>query len=328
MKRLHANESPYEKRLGALTETLEGLCLNEYPDEEALALRLALSRYAEWPVEGIVCGNGSDELIKMCLEAFSVAGDKVLSHGPTFVEYRIMTEIRGAQYIETLPSEDMTLDQASFIEKIECEKPAIIFLCNPNNPTGESLSQTFIEKVLEKAQGKVILDEAYSEFGGETFIRRLPQYPQLVILRTLSKAFGLAAIRVGYALTSTENVAALERVRMPYNVTALSQALAVLVLSDVEIMKSEVAKTLSERSRIYKILTTLKGITPINSNTNFILVKTSSETLESVKVSMGQAGLKLRYFDADDMLKAYFRITIGKKEDNDLMLRILEGVLS
>jgi histidinol-phosphate aminotransferase len=264
----------------------------------------------------------------MCLEAFVKPGECVLSHAPTFIEYRVMSEIRCVRYIETLPAENLSLNQALFLETIEKEQPALIFLCNPNNPTGELLPEAFIEKVIRMAPGVVVLDEAYSEFGGESFMARLPEFPKLLILRTLSKAFGLAALRVGYALTTQENAEALDRVRMPYNISAISQALAVLVLSEEGRMTSELAITKSERDRVFNALIRMKGIEPLKSSTNFILVKTTPEILSAVKSAMMDAGLKLRYFKTKDMLGEYFRITIGKIEDNDVLLSVLMEVLS
>lgn len=329
MIRLHANENPYERHLDDLAAAIGGLRLNEYPDEEALELRQAVSTYTGWPLEGIVCGNGSDELIKMCVEAFVLPGEKVLSHGPTFVEYRVMTEIRNAIYIEALPNEALNLNQAAFMALLEEEQPSLVFLCNPNNPTGEKLTASFIEKVIEKAPGMVVLDEAYTEFGLASFIKKLPKYQdKLILLRTLSKAFGLAALRVGYAMTSESNAAALNRVRMPYNVTAVSQALGAFALKNPSIMEAQVALIRSERNRVYDMLSQIRGIEPLVSETNFILIRTKPEWVSQIQSVFESKGYSLRFFEAQGGLGAYFRITIGKPENNDAVLSILKEVMT
>lgn len=329
MIRLHANENPYERRLEDLAEAIGGLRLNEYPDEDALELRQAISAYAGWPLEGVVCGNGSDELIKMCVDAFVMPGEKVLSHGPTFIEYRVMTEIRQAVYHETAPDETLKLDQTVFMACLKEQRPSLVFLCNPNNPTGEVMAESFIEAVVETAAGKVVLDEAYTEFGLTSFVDRLPQYrDKLIVLRTLSKAFGLAALRVGYALTSESNAAALNRVRMPYNVTAVSQALGAFALKNPALMEAQVELIRSERDRIFKALQHIPGIEPLASETNFILIRTKPEWVSLIKGIFESRDYSLRFFGEQDGLGAYFRITIGKPENNDAVISILEEVMA
>ena len=268
--KLDANESPYG--FPEMYKILKDLKTNRYPDPEAANLRKAVAKGFGVRPENILQGNGSDELIYYLVTTF---GGPVLYPTPTFSMYGIISQALGEKRIEVPLDRDFDLAVRPMLAAIRREKPKLIFISSPNNPTGNCFSSERILKIVESASSRsiVVVDEAYQPFASERgFIPMLRDYEHLVIMRTLSK-IGLAALRVGFVIASEEIMNEVNKVRLPFNVNALSQAVAVSALEKKDLMRQYVKSVISEREKLFKELSDIKGIVAYPSEANFILFK-------------------------------------------------------
>ncbi len=320
---LNANENPFNTvDRNLINELLFSFDYNRYPDLDYKKLKSELSRITNRKVENIIPTNGSDELIQLILLAYSKENENILSHIPTFSEYEKISNYLGRNFIGVKPKKNLKVDKDVFIQKIKEYNPKIIFLCSPNNPTGELLKEEFIEEVLNTSNNMVIVDEAYIEFSGKTNIKLLNKYENLIIMRTLSKAYGLASLRVGYGLTSEKNIDFLNEYRMPYNISGISQFIATETLKLID-TKKYVENILNEKQRIIKELKKI-NIEYLNSESNFILIKTINNN--GVLKALKENKIFVRTFN-DEYLVSYIRFNIGNREENDKLLSILKDVV-
>jgi len=320
---LNANENPFNTvDRNLINELLFSFDYNRYPDLDYKKLKSELSRITNKKVENIIPTNGSDELIQLILLAYSKENENILSHIPTFSEYEKISNYLGRNFIGVEPKKNLKVDKDVFIQKIKEYNPKIIFLCSPNNPTGELLKEEFIEEVLNTSNNMVIVDEAYIEFSGKTNINLLDKYENLIIMRTLSKAYGLASLRVGYGLTSEKNIDFLNEYRMPYNISGISQFIATETLKLID-TKKYVENILNEKQRIIKELKKI-NIEYLNSESNFILIKTINNN--GVLKALKENKIFVRTFN-DEYLVSYIRFNIGNREENDKLLSILKDVV-
>ena len=320
---LNANENPFNTvDRNLINELLFSFDYNRYPDLDYKKLKSELSRITNRKVENIIPTNGSDELIQLILLAYSKENENILSHIPTFSEYEKISNYLGRNFIGVEPKKNLKVDKDVFIQKIKEYNPKIIFLCSPNNPTGELLKEEFIEEVLNTSNNMVIVDEAYIEFSGKTNIKLLNKYENLIIMRTLSKAYGLASLRVGYGITSEKNIDFLNEYRMPYNISGISQFIATETLKLID-TKKYVENILNEKQRIIKELKKI-NIEYLNSESNFILIKTINNN--GVLKALKENKIFVRTFN-DEYLVSYIRFNIGNREENDKLLSILKDVV-
>ena len=320
---LNANENPFNTvDRNLINELLFSFDYNRYPDLDYKKLKSELSRITNRKVENIIPTNGSDELIQLILLAYSKENDNILSHIPTFSEYEKISNYLGRKFIGVEPKKDLKVDKDVFIQKIKEYNPKVIFLCSPNNPTGELLKPKFIEEVLNTSNYMVIVDEAYIEFSGKTNIKLLNKYENLIIMRTLSKAYGLASLRVGYGITSEKNIDFLNEYRMPYNISGISQFIATETLKLID-TKKYVENILNEKQRIIKELKKI-NIEYLNSESNFILIKTINNN--GVLKALKENKIFVRTFN-DKYLISYIRFNIGSSEENDKLLSVLKDVV-
>ncbi|MBN4050732.1 MAG: histidinol-phosphate transaminase [Alkaliphilus sp.] len=328
LNRLDANESPYNIANQFTEDDIRSLLsinFNHYPDGSSNELKTAISKYSDVSEECILCGNGSDELIKIIFDSTIAPGDKILIHTPTFSQYSLNAQISNASVIEVSSKKDMSVDIDQII-KIACaEKPKLIFLCTPNNPTGSLIPLSDIEKTLENTDAFVVVDEAYFEFCGLSIADKIQKYPNLIVLRTLSKAFGLAGLRIGYLISSTTNIDFLNRVRMPYNINSFSSKLAVLALSREASIHQIVLEIIKERDRMETILNSLSGIKLYKSNGNFLFFY--SDYADQIQSKLIQKNIGIRKFSSE-ILRNTLRITIGKSEINEIVINTIKEVLS
>jgi len=319
---LNANENPYNTvDRNVINELLFSFDYNRYPDLEYKKLKNELSRISNRKVNNIIPTNGSDELIQLILLAYSKENDNILSHIPTFSEYEKISNYLGRNFIGVKPMKNLKVDKDIFIKKIKEYDPKVIFLCSPNNPTGEVLELEFIEEVLNVSNYMVIVDEAYIEFSTKTNINLLDKYENLIIMRTLSKAYGLASLRVGYGLTNEKNINFLNEYRMPYNISGISQLIATETLKIID-TKKYVKNILNEKERIIEELKNI-NIEYLNSESNFILIKiiNNNEVLKALK----ENNIFVRTFN-DEYLASYIRFNIGSCKENDKLLSVLKDV--
>lgn len=325
--RLHANESPWDwlkTYPQELMDVVMNTAMNQYPEGTSLKLRTALREYTGAEVESITVGSGSDELIKMATEAFVSPGEKVIIHTPTFSEYGVSAMIASGQLVTVASDENFSIDVEAIIQKANAVKARMIFLCVPNNPTGVALSKEAILKVLNETEAIVISDEAYYEFCGVTVAAEAAVNPRLIVLRTLSKAFGLAALRVGYAIGHPETIECLNKVRMPYNLNALTQNIACMALKYSDRVAAMAQEMRQERQRVMEALEARPELKVYPSKANFILFKTPVAQL--TQEVLEEKGVLIRRFNSEVMADC-LRINIGAPEVNTMVVKTIQEVL-
>ena len=312
---------------------------NIYPDPEQRELRLALEKHTGFRYQQIVCGSGSDDLIDLILRLFINPGEKVINCPPTFGMYPFSTKICGGEVVDVPRDNDFKLDIHGIIEVLD-KKTKVIFIASPNNPTGNCTTRQEIIELL--ATGKiVVLDEAYVDFSKETMADLVSQYPNMIVLRTFSKWAGLAGLRIGYGLFSEEMVGYLMKVKQPYNANTAAKVAVLASLDDMDYLRGNIAKIVSERERLFNRLEDIKWLKPYPSNANFILCSIRQDADISIPeysehntealakiiwYKLRYKGVFIRYFDTP-RLKDCIRISVGKPEDTDMVVKTLMEVV-
>ncbi|MFH1545940.1 MAG: histidinol-phosphate transaminase [Patescibacteria group bacterium] len=336
---LDANENSF----GSVLPKIENVKLDRYPDPLAESLRKKLAVYAKVRADQILVGNGSDEIIWLLLLAFVESNEEVLTVTPTFSMYRVFANLLGLKVREiplekdprsesracsrSGPRASFSLDSQKILAAIS-RKTKLIFLCSPNNPTGQTISLADVEKILHSKK-IVVVDEAYIEFSPQkSVVPLLKKYSNLVILRTFSKAWGLAGLRVGYGLMDSQIVEILAKVRSPYSVDALSQRLAEKALNSQKKMEAGVQKILAEREKLAGKLRDL-GLTVFSSDANFLLVRFPSKfsATRIYENLIKKYGIVARDFSAKKGLENCLRITVGNEKEDKKLLKGLQEVL-
>lgn len=311
---LDANENPYTSKF------------NRYPDPHQSKLKQKISKIKNIPTSQIFLGNGSDEPIDLLIRAFCEPEiDNVLIPQPTYGMYSVSAEINNVQIKPVKLTPDFDLDVES-IKAAWDDHTKIIFLCSPNNPSGNLLSFEKVKHIISKFAGLVIVDEAYIDFTNyEGFVPLLNKYPNLVILQTLSKAWGLAAIRLGMCFASEEIVSVLNKIKPPYNISLLSQEAAEAALANESLKNDWVAEILLERGKLIQQLRAVKIVKNIYpSDANFVLVKV--ENAKSVYSKLVTQGIILRDRSSVILCDDCLRITVGTPEENKLLLKELNSL--
>ncbi|MBI5750209.1 MAG: histidinol-phosphate transaminase [Nitrospinae bacterium] len=331
--KLDAMENPYPMPESLMRKVMEGVSrveINRYPDPSASRLKSIISAQTGISLDSIIIGNGSDELIQMILTIFGEEGDKVLFPAPTFSMYDIISKSLSLE-TEAVPlREDWELPLDKFLHEIERIKPKVIFISYPNNPTGNCFDRESILKILQKAKGIVVIDEAYYDFSRKTFLPYLKEFKNLIIIRTLSK-IGMAGLRIGYLMADKEICRELNKVRLPYNSNSVSQEIASIILENrIEIQK-QIEAIILERDRLTERLKEIKGIKPFFSETNFVLFKlVVSEANLKVRdgkdmfLRLANSGILVRNFGSDSYLKDCLRVTVGTHEEDNKFLDVIQ----
>ena len=327
--KLNQNENPWDAPPEIRSETLGRL--NErpwsrYPDFHALALHGHLAEFAGWKAEGIIAGNGSNELIQALLMVTVGSGTRVLISEPTFALYRQITTVLGGEVISVPLNSELTYDGEALRGAIESASPQVTIICSPNNPTGCVIDRRELESLLEATRGLIVIDEAYHEFSGQTVVPLLRQYPKLIVLRTFSKAMAMAGLRVGYLLAAPELAQEIAKAVLPYNLNVVSQTAAQVAVEMYESkLKPFVNLICAERDRVYERLKEIKGLEPVPSRGNFMLVR-SAMSPRMVFKELLQRDILIRDVSAYPMLGDYFRISVGTPEENDQLLAALREI--
>ena len=328
--RLNTNENSYpvpdpvvEAIAKALAAELHDL--NRYPDRDAVALRTDLADYLGHGlgVGNVWAANGSNEVQQQLLQAFAGPGRTALGFGPSYSMHPLLTAGVGARWIGALRDPDFGLTPQAAVAQIEQHRPDVVFLCSPNNPTGTALDPAVVTAVLDAAPGMVIVDEAYAEFaraGTASALELLPAYPRLVVTRTMSKAFGFAGGRLGYLAADPAVVDAVQLVRLPYHLSALTQAAARAALAHREALLATVQAIKEQRDRI---VTTLRarGVRVADSDANFVLFATGADQ-RAVFDALLRHGVLVR----DVGLPGWLRVTAGTVAETDAFLNALEAI--
>jgi histidinol-phosphate aminotransferase len=315
--KLDSNESPY-----GFTKSLKnisGIHTNRYPDPEAKALKKIIAKDLRVKPENILHGNGSDEFIYYLITTF---GGPVLYPVPTFSMYGIISRSLGEKIVEVPLDTAFDLDLQKILRHIKKQNPKIIFLSRPNNPTGNSFSERKIRAIIHATKGIVVVDEAYQPFSAESgFLPFIKTCKNLIIMRTLSK-IGLAGLRLGFLITHADIIREVNKVRLPYNVNALSQAVAIEALKDRKSLRAAVIKIVAERKKLFAAMEKIQTITPYPSEANFILFKTGNAV--SVYSALMKKGVLVK--NINDIMKGCLRVTVGTPGENAFFLKTLKEV--
>jgi histidinol-phosphate aminotransferase len=316
--KLDAMENPYrlpEALRREIGEAVANAEINRYPDPTAPALVQRLRKVMGIGSEyDLLLGNGSDEIIHIIVQSVARPGAVVLAPRPSFVMFSVYAQLAGLRYVGVLLNPDFTIDTPSFLRALAEHRPAVVFIAYPNNPTGNLFSEEVIGRIVAAAPGLVVIDEAYNAFARKTFMTRLAEFPNLVVMRTLSK-LGLAGIRLGYAVGRPEWIREFDKVRAPYNVNVLTQVVAERVLAHHNVLDAQARSINAERERLDGDLRKLPGVTVFPSDANFILVRVPDAA--RVFEGMRRRGVLVKNLHTGvPLLDHCLRLTIGTPEEN------------
>jgi len=316
--KLDAMENPYGLPADLrreIAEAVSRVAINRYPDPAAPALVRRLRETMGIPAGfDVLLGNGSDEIIHIVIQAVARPGAVVLAPRPSFVMFSAYAGLAGLEYKGVLLKPDFTLDAQAFLEAMERHRPAVVFIAYPNNPSGNLFDEKALERVVARAPGLVVIDEAYHAFARKTFMSRLSEFPNLIVMRTLSK-LGLAGIRLGYAVGRPEWIREFDKVRSPYNVNSLTHAVAERLLAHHDVLEAQAQSVVAERQRLDAELRKLSRVTVFPSDANFILVRVPNAA--AVFEGMRRRGVLVKNLDTGvPLLEGCVRLTVGTPEEN------------
>ncbi len=330
--KLDAMENPYtwpDDIKTAWLEKLQDAEINRYPDPEAKSLCQSLKNYNHIPDSSdVILGNGSDELIQLLLMALP-ANSTVMAPEPSFVMYKQIAQCLGLNY-QGLPlcAENFELDITAILETIQSQQPEIIFLAYPNNPTGNLFDSDAIIQIIQQSNGLVILDEAYAPFTDFSFIQQLPNYNNLLVMRTVSK-LGLAGLRLGFMAGHPEIIQQLNKVRLPYNINILTQCTTEFALNQVEMFNEQTQAICQERARLFLQLSTIKGLKPCPSAANFILFHTPKNKADTIFTALKAQRILIKNLSPQQgLLTDCLRVTVGKPEENNKFITALRHIMT
>jgi len=315
---LASNENPYEPSEEVKEAYLKAINkISTYPKADYTRLKKAIADYTGFEIENIAVGCGSSEIISCICNALVEELDRVVIPMPSYTLYSIYAMLRNASI--SFPVFDRYEVDAEVVAR---EKPKLVFLCSPNNPTGNSLSREVIEKVAESAD-YVVLDEAYVEFSGDSKIKMVEEFENLIVLRSFSKFFALAGMRVGYAVCSAEIAEAIEKVRLPFSISHPAVETAIAALRSLDYYEKIRRKIVTERERLIERLKKIDWLEVYPSEANFVLVKANKD---GVAEKLAEKGFIVRDASVMGLEGGYIRITVGKAEDNDRLIEALKEI--
>lgn len=315
--KLDAGENQFGFSPRVLTALQTGGLFNFYPDPEYKALRQALARYCHVSDDAIMVGSGSDELLDLLLRLVLDPGEKIINCPPTFAMYPVLAKLNKGRLISVNRRDDFTLDVDN-IKRVLDQKVKIIIVCSPNNPTGTVSSKSEIITLL-KTQKLVIVDEAYFEFSGKTMASLIPKYPNLIVLRTLSKWAGLAGLRLGYGIMDPFFVKQLLKIKSPYNVNLAASIAGIAALKDKKWGKRSVQLIIKERQRLELELKKIPNYTVYPSGANSLFIKVGIN-LSKLRALLENNYIAVRYYEPYQAI----RLSIGTKFQNNKILAILK----
>jgi len=300
---------------------------SRYPDLAAGELKSKLSEYAGWPEEGILVGNGSNELIQAIMIATLGPGKRLTIPVPTFTLYGMMARALGAEVIEVPLRTDYSFDVDAILEAVEDPGADLLVISSPNNPTGCLMDPADVERVVSSTEALVVLDEAYYEFSQVTCVPLMRRHDNLVILRTFSKAFSMAGLRVGYFLGAPELAAQISKCQLPYNLNFFSQAAAVKLLENRDALFDRIDYIRRQRDILYERMGNMEGLKPYRSWANFILFETDMLPAKEVFERLLSRGILVRDVSSYPMLSKALRVSVGTEEENGRFIEAMEDIL-
>jgi histidinol-phosphate aminotransferase len=309
--------------------------VNEYPDPSSLNLRKVLAEYNNVNPSNIIVGNGSDEIIDLISRAFLDKGDKIITFIPTFSQYAWSAEILGAHTVEipSLSDREYVIRPEKLLDKIS-PTTKIIWICNPNNPTGNIIPQDCIKQILDSVGRSVIVavDECYFEFSGQTSLNLLDKFENMIIVRSLSKTFCLAGLRVGYTISNTDIIKNIWKVKQPFNVNLIAQVAAVAALKDIEYYKDMWLKLAEERKYAIEKLREIEGVEILPSTTNFLLLNIGKCAKDPKKIYAKLVQKKISVLpgwsqEFSGLDEFFLRVLISTREDNDKFIEGFKNII-
>jgi histidinol-phosphate aminotransferase len=321
--RLNTNECPYGLPEGFredVARSIREIPFNRYPERDCLPLREAIGAHVGHPPAGVWPANGSNEVIQQLLLAYGGPGRRMLLFTPTYVLHAHLAWMTHTDVVDVDTPEPFTIGDAQLDEAVRTA-PDVAFVCSPNNPTGNVQPLTVVERLASDLEGLVLVDEAYIEFGGQTAAGLVARHENVVVIRTFSKAFALAGARIGYCLASPQVVEDLQRVRLPYHLSAMSQVVGLTALRHSMEAAPILEAIRAERDRMYEAMVKLPGVRPFPSDANFVLFRTERPARE-VWQGLLDRGVLVR--DMSAAVPGCLRVSAGTPEEGDLFLSALE----
>ena len=328
--KLDANESPFTlspSLKDALFEEMKKVHLNRYPDPGSPLIRERFAQHYGVKQDMLMVGNGSDELIHILCTALSDTSAAVMVPVPTFVMYRIIAMNAGRLVIETpLEATTFDLDLDAMLDHIERRTPALVFISYPNSPTANCFDGEKIEAIIAKSTGLVVVDEAYGNFSGKTLLPLLSKYDNLMILKTLSKV-GLAAMRLGFLIGRASFIRELDKVRLPYNINALSQVAAGFYMDHLAFFLDQAAEVVKRRNELFEALGKMEGVRPCPTDANFIFLRCDLDA-DRIYTNLIARGVLIKNLNSPGVLKNCMRVTVGTREENEEFLKALNSAIA
>jgi histidinol-phosphate aminotransferase len=327
--RLDMNESPYGPSPKARSALATFDQTHRYPDFAQARLRAALSSYTGVPAEQIVAGAGLDDVLTTLCNLVIDHDDEIVISEPTFGVYRVLASLHGARAVDAPLTGDFQLDSDGVLATIG-PRTKFVIVCTPNNPTGNSLDKAAVERICAEAPCLVVIDEAYAEFAGTSYIPFMDRYPNVMVGRTMSKFAGMAGMRVGYGLFPKALVPHLAHATPPFHNVSVASAEAVIAsLDDLDYLRGVVARIVADRDALADQLRELPGVTPLASETNFLLVRLPVDDAGPIVQALARRGVLVRHFGRPELgIRGCLRVTIGTTEENEIFLQALQDVLA
>ena len=327
--KVNQNENPWDAPARIKEEVLRRFTerkWSRYPEFVPAKLNERLAAFADWRPDGVIAGNGSNELIQASLMVTMQPGKRVLISEPTFLLYQQIATVLGGE-VESVPlTSGLQYDSEALLKAVEEQQPDVTIICSPNNPTGCVIEDDALRALLRVSSGLVLIDEAYHEFSEHSVVPLLHEHENLIVLRTFSKAMAFAALRLGYLLASPELVSEIRKAVLPYSVNLFAQIAAEVAMEHYDSeLRPLVKQIIAERERLFRELSEVKGLTPVSSKGNFMVVKSETDP-RRIFSDLLEHDILVRDVSGYPMLRDYFRFSFGKPEENVQILNAIREV--
>jgi histidinol-phosphate aminotransferase len=327
--KLNQNENPWDAPPRIKEEILKRFAArnwSRYPDFVPTSLHKRLAQFAEWKPDGILAGNGSNELIQAVLMVTMAPGKRVLISEPTFTLYRQVATVLGGEVESVLLTRDLKYDSEAILNTVEARQPDVTIICSPNNPTGCVIDEAALRSILRASRGLVVVDEAYHEFAEHSVVPLLHEHENLIVLRTFSKAMAFAALRVGYLMAAPALVREIGKALLPYNLNAFSQIAAEIAMENYDReLRPLVKQIIAERYRVFAALSEMDSLNPVPSRANFLIVKSATDP-KRIFTDLLKHDILIRDVTGYPMLGEYFRFSVGTPDENDRLLKAIREI--
>lgn len=326
--KLDANENFMNIRgdiLEKILNKIKNLDFNRYPDPASTKVCKLYANYAKTDAKNVMAGNGSDELIQIIVSTFIDKGDSIMCVNPDFSMYANYTEIAGGNAKVFELNEDFSLDVDKLIETVNREKVKVLFVSNPNNPVATIIPRKDVLRILDECNSIVVVDEAYIEFYGDSVVDKINDYENLIVLRTCSKVMAMAAIRLGFLITNYELIQEIKKVKPPFNVNSVTQAVGEVILENTDYIKDYTKKILEERKFLFDGLKSIKGLKVYPTHSNFVIMKLKDS--QNIYEELLENSISVRSYTDDSRLNDFIRISVGSRKENEAVLNCLKKII-